>query len=147
MKINQKIKLKGGYKMIELEEMEKIWKESKSELKGAILFFQEDESNSIFIKAVFGDGQNLSEKDIEEGFDDYIYVEAYSVDDHGEQDDFGGGDHLFVKEKSDFYENLISFITASLEISDIFINSEDKDDAIREMISCGDLMILQFIDI
>ena len=36
--------------MIELEEMEKIWKESKSELKGAILFFQEDESNSIFIK-------------------------------------------------------------------------------------------------
>lgn len=133
--------------MIELEEMEKIWKESKSELKGAILFFQEDESNSIFIKAVFGDGQNLSEKDIEEGFDDYIYVEAYSVDDHGEQDDFGGGDHLFSKEKSDFYENLISFITASLEISDIFINSEDKDDAIREMISCGDLMVLQFIDI
>ena len=40
MKINQKIKLKGGYKMIALEEMEKIWKESKSELKGAILFFQ-----------------------------------------------------------------------------------------------------------
>ena len=123
--------------MISLEEMEKIWKESKSELKVAILFFQKDESNSIFIKAVFGDGQNLSEEDIVEGFDDYIYVEAYSVDNHGEKDDFGGGDHLFLKEKSDFYENLISFITASLEISDIFINSEDKDDAIREMIRWG----------
>lgn len=133
--------------MIALEEMEKIWKESKSELKGIILFFREDESNSIFIKAVFGDGQNLSEEDMDDGVDDYIYVETYSVDDHGTKNDLGGGDCLFTKEKSDFYENLISFITASLEISDIFINSEDKDDAIREMISCGDLMILQFIDI
>lgn len=133
--------------MISLEEMEKIWKESKSELKGVILFFQEDEQNSIFIKAVFGDGQNLSEKDMDDGFDDYIYVESYSVDDHGTKDDLGGGDHLFTKEKSDFYEDLISFITASLEISDIFINSEDKDEAVREMIDSNDLIILQFIDI
>lgn len=133
--------------MIALEEMEKIWKESKSDLKGVILFFQEDESNSIFIKAIFGDGQNLSEKDMDDGYDDYIYVESYSVDDHGTQDDLGGGDCLFTKEKSDFYENLISFVTASLEISDIFINSEDKNEAVREMIESNDLIILQFIDI
>ena len=133
--------------MISLEEMEKIWKESKSELKGVLLFFQVDESQSIFIISIFGDGTNLSEKDIEEGFDDYIYVEAYSVDKHVEKDDLRGGDHLFTKEKSDFYENLISFITASLEISDIFINSEDKDEAVREMIESNDLIILQFIDI
>ena len=42
--------------MISLEEMEKIWKESKSELKGVLLFFQVDESQSIFIISIFGDG-------------------------------------------------------------------------------------------
>ena len=96
--------------MIALEEMEKIWKESKSELKGIILFFQEDESNSIFIKAVFGDGQNLSEEDMDDGVDDYIYVETYSVDDHGTKNDLGGGDCLFTKEKISFIKSKSFFL-------------------------------------
>lgn len=91
---------------------EKEWKENKSIEKGVLLLIRADKP--LFIRAVFGTGDNLLREDIEAGYNDYIYIESYSFDgDEFVEDD--GGQFLFNNEKADYYDNLEHFCKTAVE--------------------------------
>ena len=92
--------------------MKKQWKENNNTEKGVLICVKLDKP--IFIKANFGTGDNLSDEDIKDGNNDYIYIESYAFDENEFIDD-DGGQMLFNNEKEDYYHNLNHFCESVLE--------------------------------
>ncbi len=95
-------------------------KMTDSPKKGVLLYLPNAE---IFVFAKFGDGDNLLEEDMRDGYNDYIYVVTYKFN----QTEFieeDGGLVMFNNEKGtekymDYYESLEHFVKDSLESLEI----------------------------
>lgn len=65
--------------------------------KSMLLYFPECE---LFVSAYPGTGDNLLSSDYEDGYNDYLNIESFYIEEDGESDKFDGGMLLFSSKDS-----------------------------------------------
>ncbi len=86
---------------------------------GLLLFVPEREQ---FVRISYGTGDNLSSEDIEEGYDDYLYISIDEFDDAWEEEIDGGQMLLKIEEEWNGHYNICQHIKDGLEFMDISEN-------------------------
>jgi hypothetical protein len=107
----------GGIIMQTLEQQLQRFKlEMEGNSSGGLLLYVPELKQ--FVRISYGTGDNLSSEDIEEGYDDYLYIVIDEFDDGWEEDIDGGQMLLKMKEEWGHY-NICQHIKDGLEFMGI----------------------------
>jgi len=100
------------------QQLQKFYNEMEGNMFGGLLLF--DCEHNWFIRISYGTGDNLLNEDIEEGFDDYLYIQMDKFDNGEWIEDVDGGMMMLkmAKEWNSHY-NICQHIKDGLEFSGV----------------------------
>lgn len=100
------------------QQLQKFYNEMEGNTMGGLLIF--DYEHKWFVRISYGTGDNLLEEDIEEGFDDYLYITMDKFDNEEWIEDVDGGQMMLkMSEEWDGHYNICQHIKDALEMHDI----------------------------
>jgi hypothetical protein len=85
------------------QQLERFKSEMEGNSSGGLLLFVPERKQ--FVRISYGTGDNLSSEDIEEGYDDYLYIVIDEFNDGWEEDVDGG--QMLLKMEVEFYGDFI----------------------------------------
>lgn len=103
------------------QQLEEFYTKMEGNNSGGLLLF--DKEDKQFIRISYGTGDNLTDEDIEEGYDDYLYISIDEFDDAWEEEIDGGQMLLKIETEWNGHYNICQHIKDGLE----FMSISDKN--------------------
>lgn len=135
--------------MFKFEEFEKAWRESDNDEKGVQIYIPVNITNGMYISLSFGNGDALSNEDIDKGYTRYIHVESIIFSSNEQETTAGpSGDLLLIEDEFNEYKNdLFRFIRDGLDIADIVPRLYDIPKDLRVSIKESEIIIIRLFSI
>lgn len=95
------------------QQLQRFKSEMEGDSSGGLLLFSPERQQ--FIRISYGTGDNLSSEDIEEGYDDYLYIVIDEFNDGWEEDIDGGQMLLKMEVEWNGHHNICQHIKDGLE--------------------------------
>ena len=102
------------------QQLQEFYAEMEGNNSGGLLIFEPERKQ--FIRISYGTGDNLSDEDIEDGYDDYLYISIDEFDDSWEEEVDGGQMLLKMEEEWGNHYNICQHIKDGLEFMGISEN-------------------------